>query len=66
MNNDKGFDIIISFVFAMSNQLGGLGPKPQDLLISFSLDEGETLPQFHLRDLISGVKFSFCKIKNDK
>ena len=35
----------------MSPQLVGLGPKAQDLVIYFSLGEGEALPQFHLRYL---------------
>ena len=40
MNNDNGFDLIIVFVFDISHQLGGLGPKDQDLLIPSSLGEG--------------------------
>ena len=51
MKNDNIFDLIIAVVFSMSTQLGGIGPKYQDLVISFCLGEGETLPQFHLRDL---------------
>ena len=35
----------------MSNQLGVLRPKTQDLVISFCLCKGETIPQFHLRAL---------------
>ena len=35
----------------MSPQLGGLGPKSQDLVIPFRLGEGEPLPYFHLRAL---------------
>ena len=49
MNNDNGFDLLIAVVFAMSPQLGLLGPKAQDLVISFRLGEGETLAQLHLR-----------------
>ena len=33
MNNDNGFDLIIAVVFAISTQLGGFGPKSQDLVI---------------------------------
>ena len=51
MNNDNGFDLLIAVVFATSPQLGGLGPKAQDLVIYFRLGEGETLPQLHLRAL---------------
>ena len=52
MNNDNLFDFIISVVFAsMSPQLGVLGPKSQDLVVSFTLVEGENIPQFHLRAL---------------
>ena len=51
MNNDNSFDLLISVVFSRSPQLGRLGPKAQDLVISFCLDEGEAIPQFHLRDL---------------
>ena len=40
MNNDNGFKLIISVVFAMSPQLGGIGTKDQHLVISFSLGEG--------------------------
>ena len=35
----------------MSPQLGGLGPKYQDLVIYFLLGEIENIPQFHLRDI---------------
>ena len=33
MNNDNYFELIISFLFAMSPQLGGIGPKSQDPVI---------------------------------
>ena len=33
----------------MITQLGGIGYKAQDLVISFSPGEVETLPRFHLR-----------------
>ena len=51
MNNYNGFDLLIYVVFSMSPQLGGRVPKAKDLVISSCLDEGETLPQFHLRYL---------------
>ena len=52
MNNDNGFDLLIDIVFATSPELGGLGPKAEDFVISFFLAEGETLPQFHPRHLL--------------
>ena len=51
MNCDNGFDLIISVVFAVSPQLGGLVPKYQDHVIPFFPGEGESLPYFHLRAL---------------
>ena len=51
MNNENGFDIIIAVVFAMSNQLGGLGTKAEDLVFYFRVGEVETLPKFHIRSL---------------
>ena len=45
------FEMFIAVVFSMSPQLGGLGPKSQDLVIHFRLGEGEPLPDFHLRAL---------------
>ena len=53
MNYDNGFKLLISVVFAMSHQLGVLGPKSQDLMIPFCLGEGKPLPYFHLRALIT-------------
>ena len=35
----------------MSTQLGGIGIKYQYLVISFFLDKGKTLTQFHFRVL---------------
>ena len=49
MNIDNGFDLIIAVLFVMSPQVRGLGPKHQNLVISFHLGEGENIPQFHLR-----------------
>ena len=51
MHCDNGFELLISIVFAMSIQPGGIGPKAQDLVIPFRLVEGETIPDFHLRAL---------------
>ena len=51
MNNDNGFDLLIDAVFATSPQLGGIGPKPQDLVISFHLGEVENHTKFHIRDI---------------
>ena len=48
MNNNHGFDLFIYVVFAISPQIGGLGPKYQDLVISFYRGEVENLPQFRL------------------
>ena len=33
MNLDRLFDLIVVFVFTISPQLGGLGPKSQDLVV---------------------------------
>ena len=44
MNNYNGFDILIAILFSISTQLGGIGPKSQDLFISFCLGEVATLP----------------------
>ena len=41
------FDLLVVFVFAVSPQLGEIGPKVQDLVISFWLGEVESLPEFH-------------------
>ena len=51
MHYDNGFELLIAVVFSMIPQLGGLGPKYQDLLIPLQLDEGETISYFHLRAL---------------
>ena len=40
MYYDNGFKLLIEFFFAMSPQLGGLGHKAQDLVISFRLGKG--------------------------
>ena len=69
MNGYNLFDLPIAVVFDMSPQLGGLGPKAQDLVIYFHLDEVETLPQLHLRDLrirseLDLLQYQTGKIKN--
>ena len=51
MHYYNGFELLIAFSFSAIPQLGGIGPKAQDLVISFCLGEGESLPYFHLRDL---------------
>ena len=51
MNIDNGFDLLVAVVIAIIPQLGGLGPKAQDLVISFHLGEGVTLPRFYIRSL---------------
>ena len=51
MNSYNGFELVIGVVFTMIPQLGGLGPRAQDLVTIFLLGEGYTLPQFNLRDL---------------
>ena len=51
MHYDNGFEIILAVVFATSPQLGGLGPKAQDIVIPLHLDEEELLSDFHLRAL---------------
>ena len=51
MNNDNIFNLLLAFFFAVSPQLGVIGLKYQDLVISFWLGEGETLKQLRLRSL---------------
>ena len=51
MNNNNIFDLLIAVVFGMSPQLGGLGPKSQDLVILFFIGEGENPHQLNLRAL---------------
>ena len=40
MNIENGFDLLVAVLFSMSPQLGGIGPKAQDLVIYFFLGEG--------------------------
>ena len=51
MTKDNIVDLLIAVSFSMNPKLGGLGPKYQDVVISFRLDEGKTLTQFHFRTL---------------
>ena len=51
MNNNNLFNLLNGVGFSVSPKLVVLGPKSQDLVISFYLDEGETIPQFHIRYL---------------
>ena len=51
MYNYNGFDLLISVVFSMITQLGGLVPKSQDLVIPFHLGKIETLLYYYLRAL---------------
>ena len=51
MHYNNIFELLIAVFFSMSPQLILLGPKSQYLLIPFRLDEGEPLPDFHLRAL---------------
>ena len=41
MNNVNIFDLIIYVVFDMIPQLGGIGPKSEDIVIPFRLGKGE-------------------------
>ena len=43
----------MAVVFSMIPQLGVIGPKSQDIVISFCLGEGESLPELHSRALQS-------------
>ena len=51
MHYDNGFELLIAFILSMIPQLGGLGSKSQDLVITFFLCEGENLTAFHLQAL---------------
>ena len=51
MYYDSVFENLITVVFNIIPQLGGLGPKSQDSVIPFCLDEVESLKYFHLRAL---------------
>ena len=66
MNNDNGSDLLIAVLFAMSNQLRGLGPKSQDLVTPFFLGEGESLQGFTSELLQSEVNLNYSNIKKVK
>ena len=51
MNIDNGFDLIVAVEFSTSPQLGGIGFRSQEILISFFLGERETLPQLKFREI---------------
>ena len=51
MHYENIFELIISVLFSIIPQIGGLGPKYQDFVIPFRLGEGEPLPYFHLVSL---------------
>ena len=53
MNPDNRFELLGDVVFEMSTEIGGIGPKSQDLVIYFHLVKVETLPQLHFRYLQS-------------
>ena len=61
MNYDNGFELTIAVVFYMRPQLGGLGPKSQDLVIPFCLGEVEYLPDFNLRYLAIRIELVFMR-----
>ena len=48
MNILKGFDLILYVVFSDIPQLGIIGSKAQDLVVSFHIVEVKSLPEFHL------------------
>ena len=66
MNIDIVFDIMIAVVFSMSTQPRWLEKKPQDLVISFCLGEGENIPQFNLRYIQALSEIFCCNMKQDK
>ena len=47
MNKDNVYDLLIAVVFAIIPQLGGLGPKSQDLVISLHIGEVEIVTKFY-------------------
>ena len=53
MNIDNEFDLIVAVAFSTSPQLGGIGFRSQEILISFFLGERDTLPQLKFRDIQS-------------
>ena len=51
MNIENRFELLVAVVFYMSPQLGGIGPKAQDLVILFRFGEGKSLQSFHLKNI---------------
>ena len=63
MYYDSVFEPLITVVFNIIPQLGGLGPKSQDSVIPFCLDEVESLKYFHLRALAIKSELIFMRHK---
>ena len=61
MHYDNVSVLLITVVFSVIPQLGGLGPKSQDLVITFFLGEGDSLPDFHLRVLAIRSDLEFIR-----
>ena len=61
MHYDDGFKILIPVFFSVIPQLGGLGPKAQDLVVPFRLCEGEPLIYFHLIPLAIRSELVFIR-----
>ena len=55
MNVDNIFGLLVDFLFSMRPQLGGIRPKPHDLVVLFCPGEGESPLEFHLRYLQDGI-----------
>ena len=51
MNIDNGFDLLVTVLFSICPQLGGLVPKAHYLVISFCLGKGEPLAKLYLMSL---------------
>ena len=63
MNNDNIFDLMFDLVFTSSPKLVGLGLNPYYLLTSFSLQQGNRIPDFYLCTLHSCSKIIMVKEK---
>ena len=66
INNDNGFNLIIDVVFTTLTQLGVLGPKAQDPVISFRLGEEKRFYNSNSELFRYEVKFYCYKIKKNK
>ena len=51
MNIDNEFDLLVDVLFVVIIKFGVIGTKAQGLVISFLLGEGESLSEYHLRDI---------------